>query len=179
MAARADRELKQNVEAELRCHPQIPFDALVITDITDGRGDQQPLGRTDRAQADLDRELAAIEAPPQERKPLAHGARPQRLGIFAPVDDVPAAETLRHELLDGHADHRVVAVAEEHRHLAVGKANDAAGIDDDHRIGCGIEDAAGKFGGKGLHMAMVAACRRQLLHANGSRERGRNCGNYL
>ena len=65
--------------------------------------------------------------------------------------DVPRPKALRQQHLDGLADDFVVPVPEQGRDLAIGETDETRGIDDDHRIGRGIERAAGEIRRSGMH----------------------------
>src|SRR5205814_633354 len=101
------------------------LEALSLRDVADGGGDQQLILGAHRAEADLDRKLAAVFAQAVQRQAGAHGAD-ARLGEEAgAVRAVLAAETLRNEGLDRLSEHLVAAVAEESFRLRVYQGHDA------------------------------------------------------
>src|SRR4029079_19500236 len=92
-----------------------------------------------RAEADLDRELAAVAAPAGEIEPDAHRPRARRVRIALAMSRVPGAETIGHQDLDLAPDQLARLVAEERHDLDVGEHDAAGTIDDHHRVGRGIE----------------------------------------
>ena len=95
-----------------------------------------------RAQADLDGEFGSICAQREQLEPDAHGTYVPALGIPASVADVPVAKALGQQHLDLAAHDPLGCIAEQRLDLVVRKQHRARGIDDDHRIGCGVERAA-------------------------------------
>ncbi len=83
-----------------------------MRDVADRGGDQDALGAFERAQHDLDGELAAVLAPPGE---LDAGADLLRQGVFRGaqgVRDQPFREAFRNDVLDLLPHQLVAAVAE-------------------------------------------------------------------
>jgi hypothetical protein len=118
---------------------QLLLELPPLADVTDRAAHEQAGARLERAQADLDRELAPVATPPDQPRPGAH--RPHaRVGevAFAPAR-VHLAEALRDEELDGPADQLRARVAEEPLGLLVDEHDLAAPIDDDDRVGRRLE----------------------------------------
>ena len=67
------------------------------------------------------------------------------------MPDVSPAEPLREQNFDRIANEAIRLMPEERQHLAVGEDDLAARVDDDHRIGCGVEDAPDKLGREHAH----------------------------
>ena len=85
---------------------------------------------------------------PNSVESRAHGAHAHIADVVLAVSDVPGAKSLGHQHLDALADDFVVLVAKQRGDLPIGKADDAGGIDDDHRVRRGIERAAREINGR-------------------------------
>ena len=115
---------------------------LPRADVADGRGDEDALGALERAEHDLDRELAAVPAQGDELDPGADllgqgvGRRAQVVG------DDPLGEALRDDVRDRLADELVTAVAELLLGLDVEQDDLAMPVHHHHRIGGRFEQAA-------------------------------------
>ena len=98
-----------------------------------------------RAQADLDRELGAVLAQPEQLEPDAHRARARLTEVAGAVPGMSPAKALRDEQLDPLADQLVSCVAEEPLRLGVDQDDAAVPVDDDHRVGRGLEQVPESF----------------------------------
>jgi len=116
--------------------------ALAVGDVAHGSDDQRPLLRSHRAEADLDRKLAAVGALAEEFPALAHGAGAGCNDEGVAVTDMPAAEAFGHQDLDRLADKAVARIAEQLLGLRVDQFDAALGIGDDDRIGCRLQQGA-------------------------------------
>jgi len=92
-----------------------------------------------RAQADLDRELAAVLAQAVQLQPCPHGAGAWFGKKIAPVVGVPGAEALGHQQLDGLPQQLVAAPAEQFDRLGVDKDDAPLAVDDDHGVRRGLQ----------------------------------------
>ena len=115
---------------------------LAFGDVAYGGGDEHAPVGLQRAQGDLDGELDAVVAQPVELEAHAHGAdlRVGEEGIVMPrwrsrTRSGRSTSTLL-------ADELVALVAEELLGLAVDQGDAAPGVDDDHGVGGGLEQAA-------------------------------------
>ena len=115
------------------------LDALALGHIADGAGDKQTLLRLQRAQADLDRELAAVLAQAVQLQPSPHGAGTWFGKKIAPVVRVTGAEALGHQQLDGLAQQLVAAPAEQFHRLRVDEDDVPLAVDDDHGVRRGLQ----------------------------------------
>ena len=115
---------------------------LAHADVADGRGDEDALGALERAQHDLDRELGPVLA---ARDELDAGADLLGEGVgrgARVVGDQPLGEALRDDVADLLPDELVAAVAELLLGLQVEQDDLAGLVDDDHRVGGRLEQAA-------------------------------------
>ncbi len=118
------------------------FGAPALADIADdrhhGRGAMRPRG----AEADLDRELAPVLAPPDELKPASHRPQRRRLRITALVAGVRVAEPLRYQEADGLADEFFSLVTEQPQRLAVDQHDTGVVVDFDDAVRGGLDECA-------------------------------------
>ncbi len=108
---------------------------LAFGDVADGRGDQGAVGGLQRAQADLDRELAAVAAQAVQLQARAHGAGPAVDDVAVPEVGVVPAEPFRDEHLDRSSQQVLPGVSEEGLGLRVDELDRARLVDDHHRVG--------------------------------------------
>jgi hypothetical protein len=118
------------------------FGALALGDVADRARDEAALLGLERAQADLDRELAAVTAEPEELQARAHAARVGRSRVPASVDLVLTAVARGDELLDRLPDELAARVAEERFGLRVDDRDAAALVHDDDGVGRRLEQRA-------------------------------------
>ncbi len=124
---------------------------LAFGDVADGGGDQRAVGGVQRAQADLDRELAAVAAQAVQLQARSHGAGPAVDEVAVPEVRVVSAEPFRYEHLDGSSQQVLPDVPEEGLGLCVDELDHAALVDDDHRVRCRLEQGPEAFlGGPAL-----------------------------
>ena len=88
------------------------FGAFPLRDVDDGRKDEAPLLGLDRVQANLDGNLAAVFAQPEQVAPGAHRPRLRVAEKFRTEQRMLAAKTDRHEGFDRLIDELVTLVAE-------------------------------------------------------------------
>ncbi len=129
----------------LTCHDEFRLDVLSIGDIAYGGDDESSRHILDGAQTDFDRELSAVAPPSKKHQARSHGAYPHIIDVVLAMSDVPGVKALRHQHFDALADDIVMLVTEQRRNLPIGKADDAAGVDDDHRVRGSVERAACKI----------------------------------
>jgi hypothetical protein len=98
--------------------------------------------RLQRAQADLHRELRAVQAAAVELAALAHGPPPRLLEVAGALRPVMAAEELGHERLHRLAQELLARVAEELLGPRVHQHDAALAVDDDDRVGGRLQQAA-------------------------------------
>ena len=98
-----------------------------------------------RAQADLDRKFAAIASLPEQIQSRAHGASLPKVCVTTPVSYVPGAQALRHEIFDVPTDQIIRGIPEQGERTCVRVPDRAEHVDNKHRIGCGLECAAGEM----------------------------------
>jgi hypothetical protein len=147
--ARGGQEAALRLIRTLGCHARVlelRLHGTAIRHIPD-RGDGQQLSHADqRAEADLDGELRAVLAQGEQVEAHAHRPASHALGVVATVRDVPVAEALGKQELDGLAGDLVRLMSEEQRNLVICE-NDVAGrVDNYHRVRCGIEHSAHEVG---------------------------------
>ena len=92
-----------------------------------------------RREADLDREFAAVLAPPGQFQPGAHFAHLGVGEVAGAVAQVLAAQALGHQQLHRLADHLLAQVAEQALGLLVDQRDQALLVDDHHRVGRGFQ----------------------------------------
>src|SRR5207247_11220784 len=105
--------------------------------VADDADHELAIARLNRAETDLDWELAAIFAPPKELQANAHRPCVRVCAIPGSVAGMASAESLRHEALDRAAQQILARVAEGQLGLAVHTAHNTSGVDDYHTIGRG------------------------------------------
>ena len=120
-----------------------------LAHIADRRRDQEPFARLQRAQADLDRELAAIAAQPAQLQARAHGPDLLVGGVAPAVPGVFAAEPLGHQDLDRAAEQFPAPVAEQRLGLGVDQPDRSGAVDDHHRVGRRLQQGAERLPGVG------------------------------
>ena len=111
-------------------------------DVADRRRDQRAFGTLDRAEHDLDRELAAVLAPPRSLDPGAHLTHARGFAVEVPILDVPAVQPSRDQELHRLPGELVAAVAELPLGLDVDQDDLAGGVDDHHRVRSGFQQPA-------------------------------------
>src|SRR5207253_2103925 len=111
-------------------------------------GDQEPaVWRTERAQADLSRELGAVFAPAEQVQAGAHRPRARILEEAVTVVSVRPAHALRQKHLDRLAQEFLPRVTKQALELGVDQDNVATAVDGDDRIGSGFEQTAQHYFG--------------------------------
>src|SRR5581483_4485191 len=85
---------------------------LAVAEIAHDRREQPPIPDGQRAEADLDRKLAPVLAPAEEREPGAHWPGPGRGDVADAVREMRFSVTLGEENLDGLPDQLRPSVAE-------------------------------------------------------------------
>src|SRR5439155_772924 len=120
---------------------QLLLDALAVSDVADGGGDDDALSAVDRRQRDLGRELGAVAATSGELHPSTHRARARVGDVPVTALGVQAADGLGDEQLDGLADQLVAGVAEQPLGLGVDEHDLATGVDPDDRVRRSLQQA--------------------------------------
>ena len=118
------------------------FGLLAVGDVADGAGDQPPVIGLDRAQANLDREFAAVFAQAIELQAHAHRTHLGVGEVLAALLRMLAAKARRHQHLDRVAEQLGAGVTEELFGLRVDQHHAAVVADQDHRVGRGFEQRA-------------------------------------
>src|SRR5580698_2732696 len=118
------------------------FGYLAFGDVADGAGNERPVFRGQWAEADLDRELAAIFAQAKEFQADAHGTH-MRLGKkVAAMARVLSAIAFWNQHLDRVSHQFAAGVAEDLLRLRVYQRDLAVLVDNDHRVGSGFQQRA-------------------------------------
>ncbi len=123
-------------------------------DIADDADDQEIALGAHRAEADLDRELAAVLAAPIQLEPHAHRPGTRRGGIGRAVVDMYLAEPFGQQDLKRRAEELVPRVPEALLGLTVDEHDTAGAVDDDDRVRSRfeqpLEPGLGRLGIDGL-----------------------------
>ena len=118
---------------------ELALEALALGDIPDRRDHEQPVVGLDRAEADLDRQLAAVLAEHEQLTAAAH--RPGRRvgGKRRALPHMGGAEPLRQQPFHRLADQLTRVVPEALRRPAGSRRQSDPVIDYHHRVGRGVE----------------------------------------
>ena len=122
--------------------PKSGLDQLSVRDVPDRRRYEHALFGLNRAEADLDRELAAVAAQTEELQPGPHRPYPRIGEEPTSMASVSTPEAVGHQCLDWHAQEVLARVLEEPLCLSVDNDDRAFAIDDDDRIWRGFEEAS-------------------------------------
>ena len=96
----ADDDGGRHQVEQQRLPPKPRFGRLAARHVADRGGGEGPVRRLDRAEADRDRELGAILAPPEQLQPGTHGPRMRVGHVGGPMARVRATEALGEEEVD-------------------------------------------------------------------------------
>ncbi len=107
---------------------------LAVADVAYRGGHEQPVAGFQRAEADLDGELAPVAAQAAELQPGAHGTHLLVGGIPAAVDRVISAEPPGDQNLDRAAEQLLARVAEQRLGLGVDQPDRPGTVHDHHRV---------------------------------------------
>jgi hypothetical protein len=121
---------------------ELLFGPLLLADVAHGGRDEHALVGLERAEADLDRELAPIPPKSVELELCTHRTDARRREVPRPVRGMTGTEPLRHQHLLGLADQLFGVVAEQILGARVHELDRTVGIDDHHRIRRGLEQPA-------------------------------------
>ena len=134
--------------------------ARVGADVADGGHHVGLAMVVQRAQRDLDHDLAAVLAPRHQFHLHAHRPRPRCLGVAAPVVGMAAADGLRHQRIDVQADEFVCGIAQQPRRRRVGAHDMTVGVDHQQRVRVGDEQRQQQRVGVGAcHSAVTVGTR--------------------
>lgn len=118
------------------------FRRLTFADVAHGGGDEESVGRLQRADADLDRELGPVPAQSVQFEVRAHGADLLVVGVAQAVARMLGAETLRHQDLDGAPEQFSAGIAEQGFRLGVDQTDHPGVVHDHHRVGGRLQQCA-------------------------------------
>ena len=118
-------------------HP--PFELLALRDVANRARYERAAVGLQRAETDLDRKLRPVFPQAEQVETDAHAARPRFAKEVAAVPRVRPAEPLGHEQFDPLADEFLTAVSEEPLRLRVDQDDAPVPVDDDHRVGRGLQ----------------------------------------
>jgi hypothetical protein len=129
------------IDLETRLAP-LPLDTLATGHIAD-RGAHKPavFGVNER-QADLDREFFAVVAKTDRLETGPEFAYPQRRNVPAQIHRMLRPGPLSDEHADRTTEKVPAWIAEQSLRLSVDQYDDAGGVEDDHRVGCRLEELA-------------------------------------
>ena len=138
----ADRRALERAPEQRLGGRQLRHRALALGDVADRRRHEQALVGLERAEADLDRELAAVLVAAEELQARAHGAGRRVAQIALHVMAVMAAEASRDQLGDAEADDLLALIAEQPLGLRVDERDVTVPVDDHHRVRRGLQQRA-------------------------------------
>ena len=118
------------------------FDALAVGHVPNRRRDQYVARFLHRAEADFDRERAAILAPPEQFEAYAHRTWVGRIVIGIPVLRMFLAEIFWNQNLDGLVEQFFSGVAKHFLRLRIDQQHPPAAIHNDHGVGRCFQQAA-------------------------------------
>jgi hypothetical protein len=135
-----------------------------LADVAHGGRHQQAVAGLQRAEADLDRELAAVAAPPAGLEPGAHRAHLQVPGVPPAMRRMIPAKPLGHEHVDRAAQQFRARIAEQRLGLLVDQPDRSGLVDDHHGDGRRLQQRPERLLGAGRPLARVRArwCRGRL-----------------
>ena len=114
---------------------------LAFGDVADGARHQHAAFGRERAEADLDRNLAPVLAATEELDLGPHGPGPGLRKIATAMGRVSRAEALRDQHLDRQPQQLGARVAKQELSLAVDDDDLPAAVDDDDGVGRGLQQA--------------------------------------
>ncbi len=130
-----------------RVEPQVAVGPLAVGEVTDGGGHDQAVGCLQRREPDLGRELRSVLSHGEELASDAHAPRVGAAAIRRALGGVRRPRSLGHEQLDGLPQELAALVAEEPFGLRIHEQDPPAVVDDHHRVGRRLEQAAeGRLG---------------------------------
>ena len=121
------------------------LELLAVGHVANGRDHELTTSIVHRAQADFHRKFAAVASSPEQIQSRAHCTNLPKACVMTPVSDVPGAQALRHEIFDFPTDQIVRGIPKQLERARVRVQDRAEHVDDEHRIGCGLECAAGQM----------------------------------
>src|SRR6185437_926030 len=130
----------------IACLDELRFDALAIRYVANHRSDERALLVLDRAQADLDSELRAVLASPEEFLARSDRSSPHAVPVAPAIVGMMRSNALPHEEIDGLAHDLIVSISEQPCDLDTGIPDRPRRIDDQHRVRGRIQRVASELG---------------------------------
>ena len=112
-----------------------------LADVTDDRDDTQPGVAFEGAEADLDRELAAVLAASEQAEAHAHRPGPRLDAVAGPVRAVDLPEPLGEEVVDRASEEIAAVVAEQLLEPAVDEQDLTRFVRQHDAVGRGVDEA--------------------------------------
>src|SRR5882672_994956 len=121
---------------------QLVFAALAARYVADRAGDERGFAGVHGTETDLDRELAAIFAPAFEVQTDSHRPHARVRKIALAMTGMSSAERPRQQDLDRLSQQLGARVSEQSFGLGIDKLDFSLAVDNDNRVGCGLQQRA-------------------------------------
>jgi hypothetical protein len=154
---------------------------LPIGDVANGTGDEETRAGCKRAQANLDRERAAILAPGGKIEATAHRPGARRGDVCATVLHMESVQVIGEQHLDWLPEQLGALVAKQLLDLIIDNHDTSGGVDDHDRVGGGVEqrlerDVGGELQGCGWCGEVCIPEQCVVFHSASPRDHGIRAG---